>query len=132
MANHTSISSLFERILRQFDLLIKKKNGQWYICFHTRCSLQIYMYVHLYIYVYMYTYIYVHICIYINIHIHIYIHICIYIHTYIYSYTQKYTHASIISLFQHIVPVRLASRKTKQKIQRNTHFYCIYTRTPHK
>ena len=29
VANHTSISSLFERILRQFDLLIKKKNGQW-------------------------------------------------------------------------------------------------------
>lgn len=27
MANHTSISSLFERILRQFDLLIKKKGG---------------------------------------------------------------------------------------------------------
>eukprot|EP00960_Hanusia_phi_P058535 763916-Hanusia_phi.AAC.11 len=27
MANHTSISSLFERILKQFDLLIKKKSG---------------------------------------------------------------------------------------------------------
>uniref|UniRef100_A0A7S0MPH6 Tubulin gamma chain n=1 Tax=Cryptomonas curvata TaxID=233186 RepID=A0A7S0MPH6_9CRYP len=29
MANHTSISSLFERIMRQFDLLIKKKGGSW-------------------------------------------------------------------------------------------------------
>ena len=29
MANHTGISSLFERILKQFDLLIKKKGGSW-------------------------------------------------------------------------------------------------------
>lgn len=29
IANHTGISSLFERILKQFDLLIKRKGNSW-------------------------------------------------------------------------------------------------------